>query len=122
MFNKLSKIKLDEFPKIDFYPFHQLKKINGGVEPYIKTLLVGKYSYSFFKINGVIYAIKPTQKNDISKVLCGVVKNPITIDSAQGSISGNCARGVKEEFMRYSQALDKEELSKNEIFIKLLLG
>lgn len=120
MVSQLSAITIDDYPGVIFYPFHQLKKLNGGVEPYIKSIATGKYNFDFFKVEGVIYAIKPTDKNDISKTLCARVENKITLESTSGSISGNCAKGIKEQFVRFCQELNKEGLSKEEYFYKLL--
>ena len=120
MFSKFTKVKLDEYPGLVFYPFHQLKKLNGGVEPYIKSINVGHTSYDFFKVNGEVYGIKPSSKNDMSKLLCAKVENPITLESAQGSITGNCAKGVKQQFVRFCKELQKENLTEEEFFIRLI--
>lgn len=120
MFFSKSKIKIDEYPGITFYPFHQLKKENKGNEPYIKSINCGLYSFDFFKVRGEVFAIKPSSKNNMTKALCAKVSNPITIESAQGSISGNCARGIKEQFIRFCQGLSREGLEEKEFFMRLV--
>lgn len=117
---KKSKISIDSYPGIAFYPFHQLKKENGGTEPYIKTVTSGPYNFDFFKVKGEVYAIKPSSKNDMTKLLCARVDNPVTIESAQGSITGNCAKGIKEDFIRMCQVLSHETSSKEEFFSRLI--
>lgn len=119
-FEKRSKITLDSYPGITFYPFHQLKKENGGTEPYIKTVVSGSYNFDFFKVKGEVFAIKPSSKSDLTKLLCAKVENPVTIDSAQGSITGNCAKGIKADFVRMCSVLSQETSSKEEFFRRLI--
>lgn len=124
MFNFFkSKIILEEYKGLDFIPFHQLKKENDGNEPYIKTvdIKIGT-AYSFFKIKGEVYAIKPTDKKHPSKFLCVKVSNPITLRSAQGSITGNCAKGVQKEYIEFINRLNLTDLSEEEKFRHIVLN
>lgn len=116
-----TKLTLPEYPNLVFIPFHQLKKEN-GIEPYIKSISFGDISYNFFRVNGEIYVIKPSNKKNPSKFLCVKVKNPITLRSAQGSITGNCARGVKKEYLEYLAKLNRTNLSEEEKFRHIVLN
>jgi hypothetical protein len=118
--NKKTIIKLEEFPGIDFFPFHQLKKENDNNEPYLKSIKVGSYQFDFFKIKGITYVIKPTDQKNLTKMLACKVTNPITIESAVASITGNCARGITKEFTNfYARILEKYD-NENDVFIHLI--
>lgn len=121
-FNK-KKIELDEYKGIEFYPVHQLKKENSNQEPYYKTVQIGGLTqeFTFFKIKGNIFAIKPSSKNKhISKQVACRVSNPLTLRSAEGSITGNCAKGVKKEYIDYLGNLSRSGLSEEEIFLHVV--
>jgi hypothetical protein len=122
--NKLkTKITLEDYPGLIFYPFHELVKCNGG-EPYLKSIRIHLgLEITFFKVLGGIYALKPVKKNKhISKLLATKVENPLTLPSAEGSITGNCARGIKEEFVTYCNSLLLQNLSDEDLFIKIVKG
>lgn len=83
---------------------------------------IGGVSVNFFKVDGVIYAMKPTDKKDVTKMLCVRVENPVTIRSANGSITGNCARGVQKEYIEFISRLNSAQLSFEEIFRHIVLS
>ena len=76
-------------------------------------------AFNFFKVKGQVYIIKPSSKPNkhLSKLVAAKVLNPLTIRSAQGSITGNCARGVKQEYIDYLNNLSRSTLTTNEVFI-----
>ncbi len=120
MFGK--KIEVENYGSLNFIPCHRLKKLNDGVEPYLKTVSVGGPEFTFFKVKGIIYAVKPSDKKDFSKLLCVRVENPVTLKSADGSITGNCAKGVKQDYVDLLARLINSGLSNEEIFKHIVLN
>ncbi len=112
-----SYVKVKDYDGMKFIPFHKIKKENNGIEPYIKSVFVGiGPTLYFFKFKGIIYALKPTENKDVTQMLCIKVENPITLRSADGSITGNCAKGIKDEYVNYMRNLVVAGLAPNEIF------
>ena len=117
----LTKIKLDLYPGIIFYPFHQvIRKENENMFPVLKSIQIGKYEFHFFRVNYKVYIVKPTKENDHTKWLVTEVFNSVTKNSAESSITGHCSRSVKKEFIDFSARLINSNLSEEEIFLNLV--